>query len=119
MVTPPELGYQARVQLTAKQRQYLRGLAHPLEPLVQIGTKGIGDTLIEQISAQLLAHELVKVRFNTTCAVEPDEVADDIVVRTRSQLVQKSGRTLVLYRRHDEKPTIELPKAPRRPPARS
>ena len=52
------------MELTAKQKQYLRGLAHPQKPLVQIGTKGIQDSVVEQISEQLSAHELVKVRFN-------------------------------------------------------
>jgi RNA-binding protein len=103
--------------LTAKQRQYLRGLAHGLDPLVQVGSKGISDALIAQIRDQLEAHELIKVRFNTECAVEPGEVVDDVVTRTRCQLVQKAGRVLILYRRHDEKPRIELPKPKRAPNA--
>lgn len=101
------------MELTAKQKQYLRGLAHPQKPLVQIGTKGIQDSVIAQISEQLAAHELIKVRFNTESTVEPGDVADDLVARTKSQLVQASGRVLLLYRRHDEKPKIELPKAKR------
>jgi RNA-binding protein len=103
--------------LTAKQRQYLRGLAHGLDPLVQVGSKGISDALIAQIRDQLDAHELIKVRFNTECAVEPGDVAEDVVARTRCQLVQKAGRVLTLYRRHDEKPRIELPKVKRAPNA--
>ena len=99
--------------LTTRQRQYLRGLAHSQKPLVQIGSKGIADTLIDQIKAQLAAHELIKVRFNTESAIEPAEAAEDLAQRTRSELVQKSGRILTLYRRHDEKPKIELPKASR------
>jgi RNA-binding protein len=101
----------APVTLSVKQRQFLRGLAHSLKPLVQVGSKGIGDTVIEQIKTQLLAHELIKVRFNTESAVEPDEVAADLVSRTQCELVQRTGRILVLYRRHDEKPKIVLPKA--------
>jgi RNA-binding protein len=97
--------------LSVKQRKYLRGLAHPLEPLVQIGTKGIGDSVIEQIEAQLLAHELIKIRFNTESAVEPAEAADEVAARTRSELVQRTGRVLILYRRHAEKPKIALPSA--------
>jgi RNA-binding protein len=100
-------------ELTAKQRQYLRGLAHAQKPLVQIGAKGIGDKVIEQIREQLQAHELVKIRFNTESAVEPAEVAADLALQTRSQLVQQSGRMLLLYRRHDQKPKIELPKRAR------
>jgi len=101
------------VELTAKQRQYLRALAHAQKPLVQIGTKGVGESVIEQIRAQLQAHELVKIRFNTESAVEPEEVAADLALQTKSQLVQQSGRVLVLYRRHDQKPKIELPKRDR------
>ena len=101
------------MELTAKQRQYLRGLAHAQKPLIQIGTKGIGDGVVEQIRAQLAAHELVKVRFNTESSVEPAEVAADLVLQTKSQLVQQSGRVLTLYRRHDQKPRIELPKGAR------
>ena len=101
------------MELTAKQRQYLRALAHAQKPLVQIGTKGVGESVIEQIRAQLQAHELVKIRFNTESAVEPEEVAADLALQTKSQLVQQSGRVLVLYRRHDQKPKIELPKRDR------
>jgi RNA-binding protein len=101
------------VHLTPKQKQHLKGLAHGLDPVVQVGAKGISDTLIQQIREQLAAHELIKVRFNTESAAEPQESAEELATRTRSQLVQKTGRVLVLYRRHDEKPRIELPKARR------
>jgi len=97
--------------LTPKQKQYLKALAHPLKPLVQVGTKGMGDGLFEQVAVQLAAHELIKVRFNTECAVEPADVADELATRTDSQLVQKQGRTLVLYRPRDREPTIVLPSA--------
>ena len=96
--------------LSAKQRQYLRSLAHSHKPLIQIGSKGIGETVFEQIRAQLLAHELVKVRFNTESTVEPGEVAAEVLAQTRSELVQQNGRVLTLYRRRDQKPTIQLPK---------
>ena len=101
------------MQLTAKQKQHLRSLAHGLEPLVQIGKQGVTDALVTQIRDQLVAHELIKVRFNTECSVEPAQASDELVARTKSQLVQKMGRIIVLYRRHDEKPRIELPKAKR------
>lgn len=97
--------------LTAKQRQFLKSLAHELEPLVQVGNKGISENLIEQVRDQLLAHELIKVRFNTESTVEPAEVAESLAQSTRSELVQRLGRVLVLYRRHDERPKIPLPRS--------
>jgi RNA-binding protein len=98
------------VQLTAKQKQHLKSLAHGLDPVVQVGSKGISDSLIEQIRTQLVAHELIKIRFNTESALAPADGAPELAARTRSLLVQRAGRVLVLYRRHDEKPRIELPK---------
>lgn len=103
------------MSLTAKQKHYLKGLAHGLEPVVQVGSKGISDGLVEQIRDQLEAHELIKVRFNTESASEPADSAEELATRTKSQLIQKMGRMLVFYRRHDEKPKIELPKAAKRP----
>jgi len=97
--------------LTPKQKQHLKALAHPLKPLVQVGAKGIGAGLFEQVALQLAVHELIKVRFNTECAVEPAEVAAELAKRTSSHLVQKQGRTLTLYRRRDKAPTIVLPAA--------
>jgi len=95
--------------LTPKQKQYLKALAHPLKPLVQVGAKGIGDSLVDQVAGQLVTHELIKIRFNTESAVEPSAVAEELASRTSSQLVEKKGRTLVLYRRRDKNPSIVLP----------
>ena len=94
--------------LTGKQTQFLRALAHPLKPLVQVGSKGVSDTLILQITEQLGAHELIKVRFNTD-SIDPAEVIDEVIERTKSELVQKLGRTLILYKRHELSPKLELP----------
>src|SRR5262245_43552921 len=104
-----QLGYAApAMSLTAKQKQYLKGLAHGLEPVVQVGSKGISDNLVEQIRDQLVAHELIKVRFNTESAIEPAESAEELATRTKSELVQKLGRVLLFYRRHDEKHAPQL-----------
>lgn len=78
---------------------------------MQVGTKGVGEGLIRQIAEQLLAHELIKVRFNTESPVEPSSVAPELCERTQSQLVLLQGRTLVLYRRRDKHPKIVLPPA--------
>ena len=36
--------------LTSKQKQYLKGLAHPLSPLVLIGKEGITDSLADAVA---------------------------------------------------------------------
>ncbi|TXD39683.1 ribosome assembly RNA-binding protein YhbY [Lujinxingia vulgaris] len=95
-------------RLTGKQRRYLRTLAHSLKPLVYVGQKGISENLIENVSAQLLAHELIKVKIHEGDGMV--EAAEAIVAGTGAQLAQKIGHTLVLYRPHPEKPTITLPR---------
>ncbi|HHA19200.1 MAG TPA: YhbY family RNA-binding protein, partial [Methylophaga sp.] len=32
-----------------KQKRYLRGLAHPIKPVVMIGNKGLTDTVLAEI----------------------------------------------------------------------
>ncbi len=88
-------------------RKYLRGLAHPLKPVVQVGEAGVSDEVIGQIETQLLAHELIKVRMR-----EPDNkkaMAKDLAERSGAELCGLLGHTAILYRAHPDEPTIVLP----------
>ena len=98
--------------LTGKQKQYLKGLAHPLSPLVQIGKEGITDALAEAVDAALAYHELSKVRVLETSPLERRECGEALAGALRATLVQEIGRVVVLYRRHAEKPKIVLPRSP-------
>ena len=88
-------------------RKYLRGLAHNLEPVVQVGQSGITDQVIEQVKDQLLAHELIKIKMR-----EPEDkkaMAAELAERTGSELCGLVGHTVILYLEHPEEPRIELP----------
>ena len=97
--------------LTSKQKQYLKGLAHPLSPLVQVGKEGITDALSEAVDSALAFHELVKVRVLETAPLERRECAEALAGALRASVVQEIGRVVVLYRRHAEKPKIVFPKS--------
>lgn len=97
--------------LTGKQKQYLKGLAHPLSPLVQIGKEGITDALSAAVDAALAHHELIKVRVLETAPIERRECGVALASALRAAVVQEIGRVVVLYRRHAEKPKIVLPRA--------
>ncbi|MFN7954891.1 MAG: ribosome assembly RNA-binding protein YhbY [bacterium] len=93
--------------LTAKQRKFLRGLAHPLRPVTQVGLAGISEGVIGAVSAALTDHELIKVRL-----LDPADkraMAGQLAEATRAELCGLVGHTVILYRRHPEKPRIELP----------
>lgn len=95
-------------ELPGKQRKYLRGLAHDLKAVVQVGDKGVTDSVVEAIEAALLSHELIKVRLH-----EPEDkkgMANQIVTRTGAALCGLIGHTVILYKEHPEEPVIHLPK---------
>jgi RNA-binding protein len=96
-------------ELTGAQRKYLRGMAHYLKPIVQIGKNGLTDPVIESIDKALDDHELVKVRISG--AEDKRGMADQIAERTDSAWVGMVGFVLTLYRQQEdpEKRTIDLP----------
>jgi RNA-binding protein len=97
--------------LTAKQRQFLRGLAHPLAPVVRIGKGGITAAVIAETTRSLQSHELIKVRLEMDEPKERRAAADRLASETDSQLAGTIGKTAILYRERDEDPEIKLPKS--------
>lgn len=96
--TPPEL--------TSRQRKQLRGRAHPLEPIVQVGNAGVTDAVLRSVDQALTDHELVKVRLRSPEDKKGD--AERLAEGTGSALCGLVGHTVILYRPHPEKPTIVL-----------
>lgn len=95
--------------LTAKQRQFLRGLAHPLAPIVRIGKGGVTASVIEETKKSLHSHELIKVRVEIDDTKERKAAAERLAGETDSQLAGTIGKVAILYRERDEEPEIELP----------
>lgn len=97
--------------LTGKQRSYLRALAHPLKPIVQIGHGGLTEAVLRAIDGALQTHELIKVRVTGNEELSLAELSREIEKSTRSSVAQRIGKTLVVYRARKKDPAIILPKA--------
>ena len=97
--------------ITKAQRQYLKGLANNLRPLVQVGKSGLTDNIVKSADEVLEAHELLKVSILNTCPVSTEEIALDLAGKTNSEIVSQLGRKIVLFRRNKEKGSIVLPNA--------
>lgn len=100
------------MDLTGTQRKHLRGLAHSLKPVVQVGQKGLADPLVGEVDRALGRRELVKVKL----AGERDErreLAEGLAGRLRAELVGTIGSVAILYRRNPdpEARKIELPRS--------
>ena len=100
------------MQLTGKDRRFLRALGNPLKPTVMIGRDGPNEAVLAAIDDAHRTAELVKVRVLDTCDLHRREVAEQLDRDSRSVVVQPVGRTILLYRRHPEKPRISRPSAP-------
>ena len=97
--------------LTSKQRAFLRGLAAAEDTLVIIGKGGITENIIIQMNDALKARELVKGRALENSLLTAREAADALSETCRAEVVQVIGSKFVLYKRNEQKPKIELPKA--------
>ncbi len=99
--------------LTINQKKFLRGLAHHLNPVILVGSKGITEGLLAELDSTLSHHELVKVKINAGDRDERKAAIDEMVAATGAELVQTIGKVCVLYRPNpDKKPAdrIQLPK---------
>ncbi len=83
--------------LTGKQRKQLRGLAHDLDPVVQVGKEGVTDAVLAQVDRALEAHELIKIRFLGGRA-EMDEGIGAIARGTGAEAAGSVGHVAILFR---------------------
>ena len=95
--------------LTAKQRHFLKGLAHPLAPVVRVGKGRLTQGIVAETKRSLEAHELIKVRIESDEVAERRDIAERLAAETNAQLAGTVGKVAILYRTRDEKPKIRLP----------
>jgi RNA-binding protein len=102
--------------LTGKQRRHLRGLAHPMKAIVQVGKGGIDEGLVAAVDQALADHELVKIKVGEGAGLDRHAAAEDLAAKTRSEVAQVLGNIVLLYRPDPDSPTIKLPaRAPAEP----
>jgi len=99
------------MELTERQRKYLRGLGHALNPVLLIGTAGVTPAVIAEARRALHDHELVKVKFRGAERKERDVGLAELATSTESILVQKIGHTALYYKRRNDRPGIVIPDA--------
>lgn len=99
-----------KTALTGKQKQFLKGLAHPLSPIVRVGKGGVTQSVVEETKKSLHAHELIKVRIDVDDAKERKAAAQELADATDAHVAATIGKIAILYRERDEEPEIKLPR---------
>jgi RNA-binding protein len=74
---------------------------------VQVGKEGVTDAVVRQLDEALLAHELVKVKVGSEAPADRFETAERLGERAGAGIAQVLGRTVLVYRRHPERPRFE------------
>lgn len=95
--------------LKPRQKQYLRGLAHPLAPVVRVGKGGVSAAVIAETEKTFRSHELIKVRIDGHEASGRKVLAESLATAIAAQIAGVIGKTVILYRANVEKPVIKLP----------
>ncbi len=100
------------MNLTSKQRAYLKSLAMTEDPIIYLGKSSLTPENTKNVEEALAARELIKIGVQKNCDDDPRELADMVAERTHSEVVQVIGRKIVLYRPgKDKNRKIELPRA--------
>ena len=96
--------------LTAAQTRFLRGQAHDLKAMLQVGGKGITESLVAEIDLALEHHELIKVKVGGEDRDQRAAMIAELAQRSGAALVQRIGHTAVLYRPSKDRRQIVLPR---------
>jgi RNA-binding protein len=95
--------------LSERQRRHLRGLAHPLKPIVRIGNAGLTEGVALETERALHDHELIKVKGPGGDRAARDALFTALAGRTHSELVHRIGNVAVFYRARADLSRIVIP----------
>jgi len=97
-------------ELKPKQRAFLKSVAHPLRPILQVGKDGVTHAVLQTIADAFNSRELLKIKALESCPEPAQQVGTTVAGQLPGvHVVQVIGRTVLLYRRHPEKPELRLP----------
>ena len=86
------------MKLSNKQKQHLKGLAHSLKPIVQLGQNGLTEGVLAEIENALSFHELIKVKLPAGEKTARREIVDAICLQSGATAIALTGRTAVFFR---------------------
>jgi RNA-binding protein len=98
------------MSLSQTQKRYLRGLAHALSPIIQVGNKGVTPSLLAEFGNALDQHELVKVKLAGDDRDARKRQIDALAETVGAEVVQRIGHVASYFRRNADEPKIALPR---------
>lgn len=77
-----------------------------MRPLMRLGNKGISEGFLKELSSSLKAHQLVKVRLDTSGKAECQARAQEILDQIPGELVDIVGSSALFYREDPKDPLV-------------
>ncbi|MGZ7135385.1 MAG: YhbY family RNA-binding protein [Methanobacterium sp.] len=65
---------------------------------INIGKSGINENVIEEISRQLKAHEVIKLKFAKNISSQKQNYIDSIIGKSKSKLIDLRGNVAVIFK---------------------
>lgn len=96
------------MELTPKQKSFLRSQAHALNPVVMTGSNGLTEAVLTEIEQAIAHHELIKIKLVGADKATRKNMTETICETTGAVSVQNIGQMAVIYR-PAKKPQIVLP----------
>ncbi|MCK8617645.1 ribosome assembly RNA-binding protein YhbY [Fructobacillus sp. M158] len=85
------------MQLTGKQKRYLRSQANTLSPIFSIGKAGASEEWLGEVEKALAKRELIKVNVQQGADVTAKDLAAFIEAKSAITVAQVIGKTVLLY----------------------
>ena len=84
--------------LNTKQIAHLKALSHSLNPVVQVGHKGLTDSVINEILVSIKAHELIKIKLQEKDKIKKKLLLDEICKKINGQAINQIGMQIVIFK---------------------
>lgn len=94
--TPPTTS-----KLSSSQRKWLRGQAHSLKPIVQVGKQGLTESVLRQVDEALSDHELIKVQAPAP-REEKEAMAERLAEELGADVAGRVGHIIILFRQNED-----------------
>ena len=87
--------------MNSARKKQLKAQAHPLKPVVIVGQSGLTEPVLNEIEITLDSHELIKIKIRAD-KLERNQIRDQIVTDTQSELIQTIGQIIIIFRKKPE-----------------
>ena len=87
------------MDLSSKERAFLKKLAHGIDPVVRIGKDGIAENVIKSIADAVKKRELIKVKILQNSQEEIGrELGTELASKTKSVFVDSIGKIMIFFK---------------------